>query len=101
MVLLQVNVISIMCGVYLQFVEAEFNLFWNINSKALLQKKQGVQPFKITRMASDNINKVLGTLPEDIEKAGTDNLAVVGCYINKTDYFLEFPSHFNHLLKSE
>lgn len=26
-------------------------------------------------MASDNINKVLGTLPEDIEKAGVDNLA--------------------------
>jgi len=52
-------------------------------------------------MASDNINKVLGTLPEDIEKAGTDNLAVVGCYINKADYILEFPSHFNHLLKSE
>jgi len=26
-------------------------------------------------MASENINKVLGTLPEDIEKAGVDNLA--------------------------
>jgi len=26
-------------------------------------------------MASENLNKVLGSLPEDIEKAGVDNLA--------------------------
>ena len=34
-------------------------------------------------MASDNINKVLGSLPEDIEKAGTyySNVLILGWYL--------------------
>jgi len=50
-------------------------IYFGISTHALLQSKsRGFDPRPIiTTMASDNLNKVLGTLPEDIEKAGTSN----------------------------
>jgi len=46
-------------------------IYFGISTHALLQSKsRGFDPRPIiTTMASDNLNKVLGTLPEDIEKA--------------------------------